>query len=163
MPDKLHRCVDKVKEQGKSEDSAWAICTESVMKGNANPCWEGYEMIGMKEKDGREVPNCVKKSTQDKSESMSTVPEEEITIKSVNGDTYLYKNNALYKLNTKNDRNIGALVVKSMRTKMGAIDWIKTFGNSKKHKVVTSKELVTYKSYSGNPETNMYYHVVEEK
>ena len=25
-----------------------------------NPCWEGYEMIGMKEKDGVKVPNCVK-------------------------------------------------------------------------------------------------------
>lgn len=24
------------------------------------PCWEGYEMVGMKEKDGRMVPNCVK-------------------------------------------------------------------------------------------------------
>jgi hypothetical protein len=24
-----------------------------------DPCWEGYEMVGMKEKDGREVPNCV--------------------------------------------------------------------------------------------------------
>tara|TARA_R110000772_G_scaffold121648_2_gene227904 strand:- start:183 stop:620 length:438 start_codon:yes stop_codon:yes gene_type:complete len=24
-----------------------------------NPCWDGYEMIGMKEKDGKEVPNCV--------------------------------------------------------------------------------------------------------
>ena len=23
------------------------------------PCWDGYEMIGMKEKDGKEVPNCV--------------------------------------------------------------------------------------------------------
>ena len=25
----------------------------------SNPCWDGYEMIGMKEKDGKEVPNCV--------------------------------------------------------------------------------------------------------
>jgi hypothetical protein len=25
------------------------------------PCWSGYEMIGMKEKDGRQVPNCVPK------------------------------------------------------------------------------------------------------
>jgi len=25
-----------------------------------NPCWDGYEMIGMKELDGRMVPNCVK-------------------------------------------------------------------------------------------------------
>lgn len=27
-----------------------------------NPCWEGYEMIGTKMKNGREVPNCVPKS-----------------------------------------------------------------------------------------------------
>ena len=25
------------------------------------PCWSGYEMIGMKEKNGRQVPNCVPK------------------------------------------------------------------------------------------------------
>ena len=26
---------------------------------DVNPCTEGYEMIGMKEKDGKQVPNCV--------------------------------------------------------------------------------------------------------
>jgi len=26
---------------------------------NSDPCWNGYEQIGMKEKDGKEVPNCV--------------------------------------------------------------------------------------------------------
>jgi len=26
-----------------------------------NPCWKGYEMIGMKKKNGKEVPNCVPK------------------------------------------------------------------------------------------------------
>ena len=26
------------------------------------PCWEGYEMIGMKDKGGRQVPNCVPKN-----------------------------------------------------------------------------------------------------
>jgi hypothetical protein len=25
----------------------------------AKPCWKGYKQIGMKDKDGREVPNCV--------------------------------------------------------------------------------------------------------
>jgi hypothetical protein len=25
----------------------------------SDPCWKGYEMIGMKQKDGRKVPNCV--------------------------------------------------------------------------------------------------------
>ena len=24
-----------------------------------SPCWKGYKQIGMKDKDGREVPNCV--------------------------------------------------------------------------------------------------------
>jgi hypothetical protein len=27
-----------------------------------NPCWDGYEMIGMKDKNGKEVPNCVPKN-----------------------------------------------------------------------------------------------------
>jgi hypothetical protein len=26
-----------------------------------NPCWKGYEMIGMKKKGGKKVPNCVPK------------------------------------------------------------------------------------------------------
>lgn len=26
-----------------------------------NPCWKGYEMIGMKKKGSRRVPNCVPK------------------------------------------------------------------------------------------------------
>ena len=26
-----------------------------------NPCWKGYEMIGMKKKNGKNVPNCVYK------------------------------------------------------------------------------------------------------
>jgi hypothetical protein len=42
----------------------------SIMKGIQNeakkmkgedPCWDGYEMIGKKKKDGKEVPNCVPK------------------------------------------------------------------------------------------------------
>ena len=28
----------------------------------ADPCWKGYEQVGMKEKGGRKVPNCVPKS-----------------------------------------------------------------------------------------------------
>jgi hypothetical protein len=31
---------------------------EEKMKGK-NPCWKGFEMIGKKMKDGKEVPNCV--------------------------------------------------------------------------------------------------------
>jgi len=32
MPEKLDRCVKKLMKQGKSKDSAFAICTASVMK-----------------------------------------------------------------------------------------------------------------------------------
>lgn len=27
-----------------------------------NPCWDGYEIVGMKKQDGKEVPNCVPKN-----------------------------------------------------------------------------------------------------
>lgn len=29
------------------------------------PCWKGYEMIGTKKKNGKEVPNCVPKEEQE--------------------------------------------------------------------------------------------------
>ena len=32
---------------------------KDIQENDSNPCWDGYEMIGMKEKDGKEVPNCV--------------------------------------------------------------------------------------------------------
>ena len=31
---------------------------EKKMKGK-DPCWDGYEMAGTKEKDGKTVPNCI--------------------------------------------------------------------------------------------------------
>lgn len=33
-----------------------------------DPCWRGYEMVGTKTKNGREVPNCVKKKSSDSAE-----------------------------------------------------------------------------------------------
>ena len=36
-----------------------------IIKELENPCWKGYEMVGMKNKDGREVPNCVPVSEAD--------------------------------------------------------------------------------------------------
>jgi hypothetical protein len=35
------------------------IKEKGKMRSDENPCWEGYEMIGTKMKDGRKVPNCV--------------------------------------------------------------------------------------------------------
>lgn len=36
MPKKLHRCVNKVKKQGKKETSAWAICQAAQKKKKGN-------------------------------------------------------------------------------------------------------------------------------
>jgi uncharacterized protein YdaT len=33
-----------------------------------DPCWKGYSMRGTKKKDGKDVPNCVKKGTADSAE-----------------------------------------------------------------------------------------------
>lgn len=30
-----------------------------MAKSDQGPCWSGYEQVGMKEKNGKEVPNCV--------------------------------------------------------------------------------------------------------
>ena len=35
--------------------------TEDTKEGLKSACWKGYEAIGMKTKNGRKVPNCVKK------------------------------------------------------------------------------------------------------
>ena len=35
------------------------IKLKDLLKEDKNPCWKGYKQVGMKEKDGRQVPNCV--------------------------------------------------------------------------------------------------------
>ena len=47
------------------------------MPGLEDACWEGYEAIGTKIVDGKEVPNCVpiKMSKDDFAESISDYPD----------------------------------------------------------------------------------------
>ena len=32
---------------------------KTATKKSADPCWEGYEKVGSKKKNGKSVPNCV--------------------------------------------------------------------------------------------------------
>jgi hypothetical protein len=32
---------------------------KSTDKASDDPCWKGYKQIGMKDKNGKQVPNCV--------------------------------------------------------------------------------------------------------
>ncbi len=36
-----------------------------------DPCWKGYEQVGMKDKDGKQVPNCVPQNDSSKSSTDS--------------------------------------------------------------------------------------------
>ena len=35
------------------------ICDMKARKSKKDPCWDGHEMVGMKSKGGKSVPNCV--------------------------------------------------------------------------------------------------------
>ena len=53
------------------------------------PCWQGYEMIGMKSKGGRKVPNCVpKKSKGGEMEYNGSLINSEISL--ANSESHLF-------------------------------------------------------------------------
>ena len=57
---------DKKPKTDRSEDTRHPMLGrkkswESWLEKN-DPCWEGYEQYGMKDKDGKKVPNCIKKN-----------------------------------------------------------------------------------------------------
>ena len=58
------------KDLGKSADEIIfkAISLKLNLMKKDDPCWEGYEAIGMKDKDGKQVPNCVPKGDKKKAE-----------------------------------------------------------------------------------------------
>ena len=62
----VSRCIPVLIEEGFDQDQAAAICYGSYEEMECEDCfdldeacWPGYEAIGTKIKDGREVPNCV--------------------------------------------------------------------------------------------------------
>ncbi len=67
----ISKCMSAIGDEYNSEQ-ALAICYDTWREENfkginlvagkvdlKEPCWEGYIQVGMKEKDGRMVPNCV--------------------------------------------------------------------------------------------------------
>ena len=59
---------------------------EELSNKDEDPCWDGYEQVGMKEKDGKQVPNCVKKDNDEDSEkSLSTTSGAALTRESLDG------------------------------------------------------------------------------
>jgi hypothetical protein len=58
---KLSRFAGKLQSRLTSEESERVDLEEGENKQvkGGDPCWKGYEMVGMKKKGGKEVPNCV--------------------------------------------------------------------------------------------------------
>lgn len=54
--------------------------TNFVSESN-NPCWKGYKQIGMKDKNGKQVPNCVKEDRPSHLPQNSIISEEKETDK----------------------------------------------------------------------------------
>jgi hypothetical protein len=56
-----------------------------------DPCWQGYEQYGMKEKGGKEVPNCVPNEGMNSGNNDSRVPIAEVDTSWIENDQYLPK------------------------------------------------------------------------
>lgn len=65
---KVPNCVPKDDEKSArilaSATQSKNIKEASTKEADEDPCWEGYEQYGMKEKDGKQVPNCVPKDNE---------------------------------------------------------------------------------------------------
>lgn len=77
------------------DSSITKCCPESELEKAQGPCWEGYEQIGWKNKNGKRVPNCVpknqtKKSADDRFEIVDSHPKcEGVALVEKDGTTVL--------------------------------------------------------------------------
>lgn len=89
-PAKWDYYVDKARDKYKVYPSAYANAyaskeykeaggtwrkskkNEELEEMKDNPCWEGYDMVGTKMKNGKEVPNCVKRNESEEVEEQNT-------------------------------------------------------------------------------------------
>lgn len=58
--------IDAIQTVQKRKDKAWK---DLAKKEDNDPCWKDYKMIGMKKKNGKQVPNCVPKESVEIDES----------------------------------------------------------------------------------------------
>lgn len=53
--------VTHMPKNGKTFAEILKACKTEKINKDDDPCWEGYEMVGTKDKNGKKVPNCVEK------------------------------------------------------------------------------------------------------
>ena len=58
----MNETKSKDKEDVTADMDSFSLNEDGKMEsGEKDPCWKGYEMVGKKNKNGKEVPNCVPK------------------------------------------------------------------------------------------------------
>lgn len=67
-------------KDGDVDSEDWKMARDKAIKEatadaaeDSDPCWKDYEMVGMKTKNGKKVPNCVPKSSDNAEESYSEI------------------------------------------------------------------------------------------
>ena len=66
-PHTLSNWVDHALKYNFTEDETrefWKKKLDSGWASEADPCWKGYKQIGMKDKNGKQVPNCVPNASE---------------------------------------------------------------------------------------------------
>jgi len=69
IPKEVAKKFIKHSEDGDIPEESTPLSTPEFKEDDADPCWEGYKQLGMKQKGGKEVPNCV---PEDDSEAWQT-------------------------------------------------------------------------------------------
>jgi predicted RNA binding protein YcfA (HicA-like mRNA interferase family) len=65
-----------LQQQNKPKASNMKKFSNLFEKSKSDPCWKGYEMVGMKDKNGKKVPNCVpvKESLEEQIQMLDEMP-----------------------------------------------------------------------------------------
>jgi hypothetical protein len=79
-----------------------------------SPCWKGYKQVGMKMKNGKEVPNCVPEGKMNEASDMDLVKNMEKTIKDL-----------MARLNVTKDSKQREAIKKGIAVNMGILNFWK--------------------------------------
>ena len=55
----VHSLAKIIRQLSGKKGMGWSFTQHEGINEDENPCWKGYEQIGMKKKGGKQVPNCV--------------------------------------------------------------------------------------------------------
>jgi hypothetical protein len=116
---------------------------ESRIAEDKGPCWKGYQQIGMKEKDGRQVPNCVpNESVVKEGRSVRTIQTDySKTIDAIQKELVLYKKHKGTSTEKKHIENLKKLNVVKKKLEAELNDSLFDDPLASKAKVAASRDI----------------------